>query len=104
MWFDAGPGADAFAAVLGARIPLLATRPVVPFASASVGVYRATFDAASSRVPSFYQRRMVGMMSGTGQFPGRAFEPVYGLQLAYHFESHPVTPVSGSTTRARRPR
>jgi hypothetical protein len=66
MWFDAGPGADAFAAVLGARIPLLATRPVVPFASASVGVYRATFDAASSRVPSFYQRRMVGMMSGTG--------------------------------------
>jgi hypothetical protein len=130
MWLDAGSGADAFAALLGARFPLLATRPVVPFASAGVGVYRATFDAASSGVPTFYQRRMMGMMSGPGQFASRAFDdfavalgggadiflaghlalrpdvtvllvttrsdtravPVYGLQLAYHFESDPITP------------
>lgn len=136
MWLDAGPGAGAFAALFGTRFPLLATRPVVPFASAGVGVYRATFDAASSGVPAFYQRRMMGMMSGTGQFASRTFDdfavglgggadiflarhlalrpdvtvlmvttrsdtravPVYGLQLAYHFESHPVTP------GARRPR
>lgn len=136
MWFDAGPGADALAAVLGARIPLVAARPVVPFASAGVGVYRATFDAAS------YQRRLMGMMSGPGRFPARAFDdfavalgggadiflarhlalrpdltvllvttrsdtravPVYGLQLAYHFESHPITPAGGSTAGARRAR
>jgi hypothetical protein len=130
MWLEGGPGTDAFAAVLGGRFPLLAARPVVPFASAGVGMYRATFDPASSRVPGFYQRRMMGTMSGTGQFASRTFDdfavalgggadiflarhlalrpdvtvllvmsgsdtravPVYGLQLAYHFESHPVTP------------
>lgn len=136
MWFDASPGAGAFAAVIGARIPLLATRSVVPFASAGVGVYRATFDPPFSAVPSFYQHRM---MAGAGQFAGRTFDdfavalgggtdiflarhlalrpdvtvllvttrsdtravPVYGLQLAYHFESHPVTPVGRPTAGSR---
>jgi hypothetical protein len=135
MWLEGGPGADAFAAVLGGRFPLLHARPVVPFASAGVGIYIASFDAESSGVPGFYQRRMARMMSGTGPFARQTFDdfavalgggadiflarhlalrpdvtvllvttrsdtrvvPVYGLHLAYHFESHPVTPT-------RRPR
>jgi hypothetical protein len=136
MWIDAGPGADAFAAVLGARIPLMPARPVVPFVSAGVGVYRATFDAAFNGIPRFYQRRM---MSGAAEFRGRTFDdfavafgggvdivlarhlalrpdvtvllvttrsdsravPVYGVQLAYHFESHPITPAGRPTDGAR---
>jgi hypothetical protein len=127
-WFDAGRRADAFAALLGARMPILADRPVVPFVSAGVGLYRATFDAAPARIPRFYQRRMMSM--GAGQWRARTFDdfavafgggadvflarhlalrpevtvllvttrsnaravPVFGVQLAYHFESHPITP------------
>jgi hypothetical protein len=127
IWLDAGHRADAFAAVLGARVPLLPARPVVPFLSAGAGVYRATFESMSSTVPRFYQHRM---MPGSGEFRGRTFDdfvvsvgggsdvflarhlalrpeitvllvtsrsdrraiPVYGVHLAYHFESHPITP------------
>jgi hypothetical protein len=129
MWFDAGRRADAFAAVLGSRIPLLPARPVVPFLSAGVGVYRATFESMSDTIPRFYQRRM---MSGPAGIQGRTFSdfvkalgggadvflarhlalrpdvtvllvttrsdiravPVYGVHLAYHFESHPITPAA----------
>ena len=127
IWFDAGHRADAFTAVLGARVPLLPARPLVPFLSAGAGVYRATFDSVSSTMPRFYERRM---MSGSTGFQGRTFDdfvvalgggvdvflashlalrpevtvllvttrsdirtvPVYGVHLAYHFESHPITP------------
>jgi len=127
MWFDTGRGAEAFAAVLGSRVPLLPARPVVPFLSAGVGVYRATFDSMSSTMPRFYQRRM---MSGAAGLQRRVFDdfvvalgggvdvflarhlvlrpdvtvllvaarsdmravPVVGVHLAYHFESHPITP------------
>ena len=127
IWFDAGHRADAFTAVLGARVPLLAARPLVPFLSAGAGVYRATFESVSTTMPRFYQRRM---MSGPTEFQGRTFDdfvvalgggvdmflashlalrpevtvllvttrsdtrtvPVYGVHLAYHFESHPITP------------
>lgn len=127
IWFDAGHRADAFTAVLGARVPLLPARPLVPFLSAGAGVYRATFESVSTTMPRFYQRRM---MSGPTEFQGRTFDdfvvalgggvdmflanhlalrpevtvllvttrsdtrtvPVYGVHLAYHFESHPITP------------
>jgi hypothetical protein len=127
IWLAAGPRADAFTALLGARMPLLPARQMVPFVSAGVGVYRATFEAAQTGIPPFYRRRM---MSGLPDFPVRTFDdfvvalgggadvflarhlalrpdvtvllittrsdrrvvPVYGMQLAYHFESHPITP------------
>jgi hypothetical protein len=134
MWFEAGPAADAFAAVLGARVPILPARPVVPFLSAGVGLYRATFDGPHGGMPRFYQRRMT---AGAAEFPGPTFDdfayslgggvdillarhlalrpdvtvlvvtngsdsrvvPVYGIQLAYHFESHPITPAASPTGR-----
>jgi len=128
IWLDAGPRANAFAALLGARIPILAGRPVAPFVSAGVGLYRATFDAAPARIPRFYQRRMMSIGAGESRawtfddfavaFGGGAdfflaqhlafrpeltvllvttrsnahAVPVFGAQLAYHFESHPITP------------
>ena len=126
-WFDTDRGSDAFAVVLGARVPLLPARPVVPFLSAGAGMYRATFDSTAGTMPRFYRRRM---MSANPGFEGRTFEdfalalgggldlflarhlalrpevtvllvttradtravPVYGVHLAYHFESHPITP------------
>jgi hypothetical protein len=128
FWLAAGRGADAFAALLGARMPILADRPVVPFVSAGVGVFRSMFDTAPERIPRFYQGRMAPMdplawrprtfddfvMSfggGADLYLARhlAFRPevslllvttrsdvhavpVFGAQLAYHFESHPITP------------
>jgi len=127
IWLDAGPRANAFAALLGARVPLLPDRPVVPFVSAAAGLYRATFDAVLPAMPRFYQRRM---MPRAGESLSRSFDdftvalgggadvflaqhlvlrpeltvlvvttrsnahavPVFGVQLAYHFESHPITP------------
>jgi hypothetical protein len=127
IWFDAGHRADAFTALLGARVPLLPARPLAPFLSAGAGVYRASFTPMSSSIPRFYQRRM---MSGSARLQGRIFDdfvvafgggadvflathlalrpevtillvtnrtdtrtlPVYGVQLAYHFEEHPITP------------
>jgi hypothetical protein len=101
-------------------------RPILPFAAAGVGFYRATFDTPASNVmPRFYRRRM-----GEGGLLGRTFDdflltagvgtevflsrhvalrpeltvmmvaarsdaraiPVFGVQVAYHFESHPITP------------
>jgi hypothetical protein len=125
-WFDTGPRADAFAAVLGARVPLLPARPVGPFLSGGVGMHRATFDAAYSGMPQFYRRRMSGATAPRGETfddfavalgggvdiflarhlavrpeltllvlmdgSDRLALPVYGVQLAYHFESHPITP------------
>jgi hypothetical protein len=127
IWLDAGPRANAFAALFGARVPLLPDRPIVPFVSAGVGVYLTTFDAVVPAMPRFYQRRM---MPRAGGWNGQTFDdfavamgggadfflaqhlalrpeltillvttrssaqavPVFGAQLAYHFESHPITP------------
>ena len=67
-WFPAPDGMSAFAAALGARVAFESARPVLPFASAGVGFYRATFDApASAGMPRFYRRRMgeVGLLGRT---------------------------------------
>lgn len=126
-WFDAGRRADAFTALLGARVPLRPGRSAVPFLSGGMGVYRATFDSMSGTVPGFYQRRMRARSAG---FEGRTFDdfvvaigggadvflashlalrpeitvlvvttraetrtvPAFGVHVAYHFDSHPITP------------
>jgi hypothetical protein len=71
IWLGTGPRADAFAALLGARMPLLPDRAVVPFVSAAAGLYRATFDAALPAMPRFYQRRM---MPRAGEWQRRSFD------------------------------
>jgi hypothetical protein len=125
-WFLAPDGASAFAAAFSTRIAFDSARPVLPYASAGVGFYRATFDMpASNAMPRFYRRRL-----GEAGLLGRTFDdllltvgggaevflsrhvalrpeltvmmvtarsdvraiPVFGVQMAYHFESHPITP------------
>jgi hypothetical protein len=127
IWFDAGHRADAFTALLGARVPLLPGHLLVPFLYGGAGVYRTTFESMSSTIPGFYRRRM---MSDEARFRDQAFNDfvaalgggvdlflarhlalrpevtvllvttraetravsAFGVQLAYHFESHPITP------------
>jgi hypothetical protein len=47
-----------FFALLAAVVPLRPGRGVAPFASAGIGMYRATFDARATDVPAFYRDRM----------------------------------------------
>jgi outer membrane protein with beta-barrel domain len=125
-WFPAPDGVSAFAAAFGARMAFMSARPVLPYASAGVGFYRATFDTpARGGMPRFYQQRMgeaallgrtfddllVTIGAGTEVFLSRHVAlrpeltvmlvtarsdaravPVFGVQMAYHFESHPITP------------
>jgi hypothetical protein len=67
-WLSAPNGTSAFAAAFGARFAFESARPILPFASAGVGFYRATFDAAASgAMPRFYRQRITqpGRLSET---------------------------------------
>lgn len=64
IWMTTDPGTDFYVA-LNALVPLWPVRNVVPFASAGVGMYRATVDGRTAVVPDFYQRRLNGHPSGT---------------------------------------
>ena len=105
LWLDAGPGADAFTALLGARVPILPGRLIGPFVSAGAGLYRATsggesladFDFAVGAGADIALggrlalRPEVTVLFVTRRSDTRAI-PVCGAQLAYHFESRPITP------------
>jgi opacity protein-like surface antigen len=125
-WFPAPDGVSAFGVAFSTRIAFDSARPVLPYASAGVGFYRATFDtSASNTMPRFYRRRMgeAGLLgrtfddllltvgAGTEVFLSRHVAlrpeltvmlittrsdaravPAFGVHMAYHFESHPITP------------
>ena len=57
-WLMPKDGADAFAFLFTAQRTLLARRTFVPFVSAGLGVYSASFDAGSTGIPDFYSQRM----------------------------------------------
>src|SRR4029453_15211681 len=117
LWLPHDPGSTDFFAWLGAVVPVRPARVVVPFASAGVGMYQATVNAADG-VPAFYESRMAGRPRATFEDFALAFgggasifvtshiairpqvdlllvttqdDPrpiaVYGVHLAYHFES-----------------
>jgi hypothetical protein len=105
LWLDAGPGADAFTALLGARVPILPGRLIGPFAFGGAGLYRATsangslddFDLAVGGGADIALgerlalRPEVTVLVVTRRSGTRAI-PVFGAQFAYHFESRPITP------------
>jgi hypothetical protein len=126
IWLAAGEPEDAFAATVAVRAAVRPGHLVVPFGSAGLGVYRASFEANTSEVPDFYRTRMsttgVGgqtfndftVLFGGGldifvtrhlalrpevnvvlTMTGSDSRPVavYGAQVAYHFESHTITPL-----------
>ena len=107
VWLDAGDRANAFAALFGARIPLMPARPVVPVLSGSVGVHRATFDT-SAGMPPFYQRRIRGDVSGLASRTFHDFVAAVGggvdIALARHLALRPDVTVllvkARSETRA----
>jgi hypothetical protein len=127
FWLDEGPAADGFAALLGARVPLLTRRAVTPFVAGGAGVYIARFKTAQPGMHRIYQRRMTPDLRGWTEATFEDFAlsvtggadvpvgqhlalrpeltmlvvrtssnartvPVFGAQLIYHFEDHPITP------------
>jgi hypothetical protein len=104
LWLDAGPGADAFTALLGARVPILPGRLIGPFVNGGVGLYRATSDGGSfddfdlavgSGADIALGGRLALRPEVTVLFVTTGATrtiPVFGVYLAYHFESHPITP------------
>jgi hypothetical protein len=105
-WFREGHGSSAFSAVLGALIPLLPARSVVPFASAGVGMYRAMFNSDSSNVPAFYRDRMTFGTFGTGSQAFEDFLLAFGggadVFVASHFAIRPEVTVQLVTTQSDR--
>ena len=114
LWLDAGPGADAFTALLGARVPILPGRLIGPFVSGGVGVFRATSDGGSfddfdlavgtganiALGGRLALRPEVTVLLVTTRADTRTI-PVFGVHLAYHFDSHPVTPSRAPTAATR---
>jgi hypothetical protein len=87
VWEAPRNGASAFAALIGVRVNLTPPAGLVPFASAGVGVYRASFDANSAGAPAFYQRRMTSTGLGIGReqtFDDAAFSVGGGVDVFLH--------------------
>jgi hypothetical protein len=110
LWLDAGPGADAFTALLGARVPFLPGRLIGPFVSGGAGLYRATsgggsFDDFDFSIGAGADIALGGRLALRPEVtvlfvtrrPDTRAIPVFGAQLAYHFESHPITPARPSS-------
>jgi hypothetical protein len=57
-WTEFGEGTNAFGGSLKARMRLFGRRSVDPFVQGGIGMYRATFGPAATRIPDFYRRRM----------------------------------------------
>lgn len=65
-WFEWGHGAHAFAAALRAVAAVATARPVVPFLSGGVGLYRSSFRIGDTEMPRFYRRRMTDASDRVG--------------------------------------
>jgi Outer membrane protein beta-barrel domain len=92
-WFNVNGGLSDFAATFAAHVPLATARPLVPFVSAGVGVYRASFDSTSTAVPSFYLNRMPVGVPVTGSRSFQDFLVTLGggvnVFLSNHFALRP---------------
>jgi hypothetical protein len=77
-WFRVNDGPSDFAATLAAHVALLTPRPVVPFVSAGVGMYRATVNSASAVVPDFYRLRMSPDLVGVSNQTFQDFVMTFG--------------------------
>ena len=63
-WVRVSDRPSEFDATLSAQVALLTPRLAVPFVSAGVGMYRATFNSASTSIPDFYLKRMSPVPGG----------------------------------------
>jgi hypothetical protein len=101
IWFRAGANQDAFAAALAARVALKPGRPVVPFASAGVGLFHAGFEANATDVPGFYASRMTsrGIRGETFNDFALSFGGGVDLFVTRHWAVRPEVTVLLATTR-----
>ena len=63
-WMEWGTGSHGFAAAITAQTGLAGPRPVMPFLTGGIGLYRASFDRIGTPTPAFYARRIA--MDGAG--------------------------------------
>jgi hypothetical protein len=66
-WMKWGAGSHAFAAAITVQTGLAGPRPLMPFLTGGIGLYRASFARIGSAMPAFYARRIStdGMSMGT---------------------------------------
>jgi len=100
VWLPHDPAATDFFAWLGALVPLKPGATVVPFASAGVGMYRATVEAGVADVPEFYQRRMNNRQRAIFQDVALAFGGGADVFVTSHIAIRPEAGVLVVTTRS----
>jgi opacity protein-like surface antigen len=102
IWMTTDPGSDFYVA-LNALVPLRSLRNVVPFATAGIGMYRATVDVRDGDVPDFYQQRMNGRPSAAFQDVALPFGGGANVFVTSHVAIRPeasvILVVNGSETR-----
>jgi hypothetical protein len=106
IWLPAGEPEDAFAATVAIRAAVRPGHLVVPFGSAGLGVYRASFDANTTEVPDFYRTRM--SPTGVGGQTFNDFTVLFGggldvfitRHLALRPEVNVVLTMTGRDSRA----
>jgi hypothetical protein len=67
LWSMPGDGRHEFGVLIGPKFNLVRGRPRVPFITAGVGMYRASFDTGASAIPAFYADRMTNGQAVTSQ-------------------------------------
>jgi hypothetical protein len=63
-WAEFGQDTNSFAGALRVSLRVAGRRHIDPFIHTGVGLYRATFGAGETAVPTFYRRRMVSSEQG----------------------------------------
>lgn len=100
IWLPDDRGATDFLAWLGALVPVRPAGAVVPFASAGIGMYRATVDANALNVPEFYGRRMNASERATFEDVAMAVGGGASVFVTPHVAIRPEVSVFFVTTRA----
>jgi hypothetical protein len=69
-WLGVNQGSSDFFALLATRVSARPGHVLVPFLTAGVGMYRASYESIASDIPAFYR----GRMSSISRFESRTFD------------------------------
>ena len=94
-WLAARAGDSAFAAELKMVANLRRPAPVVPFLSAGIGMYRASFETTNGAMPTFYQRPADSSAGTLRTFTDPSFVFAGGIDIfaSGHFSVRPEVSV-----------
>jgi hypothetical protein len=89
VWFPEDRETTDFYAWFGALAPFRPAAAFVPFASAGIGMYRATVDASVEDIPAFYEGRMENRGRATFQDFSLAFGGGVDIFVTSHVAIRP---------------